>query len=320
MVIVGLGAIGREVAARAARHPEIRIAGAADPAHAGASLEALVPGAPSVPVSRDAASAYRKAKGGVALLCTTSSLEEIASQVEEACAAGLAVVSSCEELAHPAFGDPDVAERIDRAARRAGVSVLGTGVNPGFVLDRLVVTLGAVTGQIRSVQAGRVVDVGTRREALQRKVGVGITALEFERRADAGEIGHVGLSESCALVAEGLALAADEIEEEIDPVLAPADVTHAGRTIPAGHVLGVRHVARAFDEGREVVRLTLQISLGAERPRDFARIDGDPPLSLEIPGGVPGEEATAWALVNAAPRVAAAEPGLLTVLDLPAGR
>jgi 4-hydroxy-tetrahydrodipicolinate reductase len=121
-------------------------------------------------------------------------------------------------------------------------------------------------------------------------------------------------------VAEGLAMTVDEIEEEIDPVLATAEVRHGGRTIPAGRVLGVHHVARAFEEGREVVRLTLQISLGAERPRDWARIEADPPLSLEIPGGVAGEAATAWALVNAAPRVAAAEPGLLTVLDLPAGR
>src|SRR3954466_6817086 len=120
VVIVGLGAIGRAAAERAGRHPELNVVAGADPACAGPSLDTLVKGAPKLPVARAAATAYRGAKGGVALLCTASTLEEIVPQIEEACAAGLSVVSSCEELAHPAFGDPDLAERIDRAAREAG--------------------------------------------------------------------------------------------------------------------------------------------------------------------------------------------------------
>jgi 4-hydroxy-tetrahydrodipicolinate reductase len=216
--------------------------------------------------------------------------------------------------------DPELAELLDRSALRNGVGILGTGVNPGFVLDRLPATLGAVVGEVRRVDGLRVVDVSRRRPALQEKVGIGLTPEEFEEQAEEGTVGHVGLSESCALLVDGLGLVADEIEEEIDPLVAETAVNVGGVQVEAGRVYGLRQVAMAFDEGREVARLTLELGLGLENPRDNIRIEADPPVEMTIHGGIDGDRATAWALVNAAPRVAAAEPGLLTVLDLPAGR
>ncbi len=320
MVVVGLGAIGREVAACALLHPDLELVGAADPRFAGKPLRELVDGAPDLRVAESGAALYRKAKGGVALLCTGSLLEDVAEEIEVAVRAGLHVVSSCEELSNAGFVDPELADLLDRAAQRAGVAVLGTGVNPGFVLDRLPATLGAVVGEVRRVEALRVVDVATRREALRRKVGLGLTEEEFERQGDEGTIGHVGLSESCALLADGLGLTVDEIEEEIDPLVAEQALTVGDLRVEAGRVRGLRQVAMAFDEGREVARLTLEMGLGLPEPRDWFRIEADPPLEMLIPGGIPGDRATAWALVNAAPRVAGSEAGLLSVLDLPAGR
>ena len=318
VVVVGLDALGRAIAARVLRHPELRLAGAVDPGRKGELLPAAVPGAPELKVVGEVSEVSRSARGGVALIAAGATLDEALPLVEAAVRSGLHVVAACEELAHLAFVDEELAEKIDRAATRADVCVLGAGVSPGLVLDRLVVTAAAGCGEVRHVEAGRVIDAGRLPAAGRERLGLGLSADEFERRAEEGEAGDPGLPVACALLAEGLALEVDEIEEEIDPILAGPAVAGAEGS-DAGTVRGIRQVARAFDEGREVVRVELRVEAGAE-PRDYARIDAEPPIALEIPGGIADDPARAWAMVNAATRVAAAEPGLLTVMDLPAGR
>jgi 4-hydroxy-tetrahydrodipicolinate reductase len=237
-------------------------------------------------------------------------------QLERALQAGLNVVSSCEELAFPWLRHPELADRIEALADKAEVAVLGCGVNPGFVLDRLVCTLGAACGKISRVTCARVVDVAERREQLQRRVGVGLTREQFEQGIDAGKIGHVGLSESAALISAGLGLGCDEFDETAEPAMALD-----GRPgVPAGHAAGVHQQARGFADGKEVITLSLTIAHGAPQPHDEIRIAGDPPVHFRSPDGVHGDRATAWAMVNVAPAVATADPGLMTVLDLPAGR
>ncbi len=315
--MVGLGAIGRLVVAAALKHPELEVVGAADPAHAGERLQELVAGAPDRAIEATSASLYREARGGVAFLCTSSTLQEVAPEILAAVRAGCHVISSCEELSNAGFVDPDLAAELDGAAKKSGVSILGTGVNPGFVLDRLVVTVGAVVGEIRHVEAIRRAAIGPR--GLER-IGAGLDPGAFERLVEEGRIGHVGLTESCALVADGLFLDVDEVEEQIDPIVAEEAIALGELRIPAGAVRGVKQVAQGLGEGREVIRLSLEAAVGLVDPGDRIRIDADPPVVLEIPGGIQGDRATAWALVNAAPRVAASDPGILDVLDLPAGR
>src|SRR5262249_36617328 len=142
--------------------------------------------------------------------------------------AGLSIVSTCEELSYPWLRHPEIAERLDRIAERRKVALLGTGVNPGFVLDRLPATLGAVCGRVDRVSCVRVVDSRTRRGQLQRKVGAGLNEEEFDRGVDDGSIGHVGLMESAALAALGVGLEVDEVDESIDPVEADEDMSGEG--------------------------------------------------------------------------------------------
>jgi 4-hydroxy-tetrahydrodipicolinate reductase len=105
------------------------------------------------------------------------------------------------------------------------------------------------------------------------------------------------------------------VEEELVPLVAEEDAHGVRR----GQVAGVHQVARAFSEGREVARLELIIALGVDHPRDEVEIDADPPLRAVVPGGIPGEAATVNAVVHAALAVTERH-GLITVLDLPAGR
>jgi 4-hydroxy-tetrahydrodipicolinate reductase len=317
VVLLGLGEIGQLVARAAVARPDFEVVGAIDPEYAGRPLAELAPGAnPELLVSDDPADAYASARGGVVLQATGSRLEAVLPDIQAAVRAGLHVVSTCEELAYPGLDHEAEAAALDRLCEEHGVAVVGTGVNPGFVLDRLPAMLAQATGEVRHVRGVRVVDTGRRRPALRRKAGTGITISEFEQAAERGEVGHVGLAQSAALVAEScLALSEYEVDEEIEPLVADED----GGDVAAGQVAGVHQVARVFAQEREVVRLELTFALGAEDPRDEIVLDADPPVRVLVPGGIDGDVATAQLVVNAVPAVVE-RTGLLTVLDLPAGR
>jgi 4-hydroxy-tetrahydrodipicolinate reductase len=319
VVVLGLGPIGRAIARAALESPELSIVAAVDPAYAGARLRDLVgPGAPDLEVMADPAKAYAQARGGVVLHATGSLFEDVAPQLERAVDAGMNVVSTCEELAWPWLRNSERAGRLDARCEKKGVAVVGVGVNPGFVLDRLPAFLSLATGPVRHVRALRVVDGATRREQLQRRMGAGLDEDAFHEAWERGTVGHVGLAESAMLVAAGCGFEIDEFEDECDPVIADHDVD-AAIPVKAGRVAGAAQVVRGFEGDIERVRLEVIVASGMENPRDEIEIDADPPIRVLIQGGLAGDLATAWTVVNAAP-VLTELHGLLTVLNLPAGR
>lgn len=322
VVLMGLGEIGQAIARAALARPELRVVAAVDPdpSLTGRKLADVigVP-APDLPVLADLGAALGAAKGGVLLQATRSRFDEILPQLEQAVRAGVHVASTCEELAWPWLAHRDAAGALDRLCHERNVAVLGTGVNPGFVLDRLPALLAHVTGPVRHVRGVRVVDAARRRAALQRKIGAGLSEEAFHDAAERGDVGHLGLSESAAMVAEGcLGIEEYEIDEDIVPLVAEEDAD-AGVPIRRGQVSGVQHVARVFaEDGREVVHLELVIAVGAEDPRDEVALDADPPIRVIVPGGIAGDAATAHAVVNAVPALVELR-GLVSVLDLPVG-
>lgn len=320
---MGLGVIGQEISRAALAHDEVELIGAVDssPQLSGRTLsEVIGQAAGPLKVLPSIAQAVGRRKGAVLLHATGSRLPQVKEQLLEAMSHGLHVVSTCEELAFPWFHHPEIAEQLEAAAKRADVSIVGTGVNPGFVLDRLVATVGQVCSRVHHAKVSRTVDARTRREALQRKVGAGLSEDEFFKLVDQGRIGHVGLVESAALCALGLGLDCDDYEEELTPVFADEDIDGGAFPVKRGQVAGMHQVAVALDDGQERVRLELTIALGADDPGDVIELEADPRLKVLIPGGIPGDRATANLVVNAAPRITASDTGLLTVLELPAGR
>jgi len=323
VALMGLGAIGRGIARCALQKAELEIVAAVDldPSRVGRKLsDVLDAPAPEVIIGSDAASEMRKAQGGVLLHATGSRLLGVEGELAQALTAGLFVVSTCEELSYPWLRHPEIAERLDKLAQKRKLALLGTGVNPGFVMDRLPATVGAVCGRVDRVRVTRVVDSRSRRKQLQIKTGAGMNEEEFDRGVDEGALGHVGLMESAALSALGVGLEVDEVDESIDPVEADEDMQGEGFRVPKGGIVGIHQVARAFYDGKEVANLDLTIALGAPQPRDEIELEGDPGIRVLIPGGTSGDKATAWTLVHAAPLVHGSEPGLISVLDLPAGR
>ncbi|HQR30639.1 MAG TPA: dihydrodipicolinate reductase [Anaeromyxobacteraceae bacterium] len=318
VVVAGLGEVGRAVARAALASADLRVVGAVDPAHAGRKLDALLGTPTGLEVEADPARALRAADGGVLLLATGSRFLEVLPSIEQAVRAGVSVVSTCEELAYPWLAHEPEADRLDALCERNDVAVVGTGVNPGLALDRLPALLSQGTGEVRRLEARRVVDLSGRRQSLWVKCGVGLSPEAFSRAVEAEAVGHVGLAESATLAALGAGLDLDELEEEAEPVLADRDLP-GPVPLARGAVAGIRQVARGWQDGREVVRLEVVLAVGAADPRDEVILAADPPLRLVVPGGFPGEASTAWSVVHAASAVPMLQ-GLVTVLDLPPGR
>lgn len=258
-----------------------------------------------VVVSGDAAELISKTRPDVAFHATGSSFRAVFPQIAGLVEAGVNVVSTCEELSYPYRREPDLSRELDRLAKEKGVTVLGTGINPGFLMDTWPLCMTAVCQEVKSIKAVRVQDASLRRLPFQQKIGAGCTPEEFQQRVAAGSLRHVGLEESIAMIAAGLGFDLDGITETIEPVIAD------------GQVAGVRQVGRGVQGGSEVITLEFVASMGAPESYDAVKIEGTPDLEVKIPGGVHGDLGTAAVVVNTARRVVEAPPGLLCMKDIP---
>jgi len=318
----GIGAIGSEVVRTMLNSPEIEIVGAIDsnPAKAGKDLgEAAGLGRKlGIPISYEVEPLLKEVYADIVVHSTSSSLTEVCPQLLSVIGAEKSVVSSCEELAFPWIRYPDISQRLDRKAREGGVRVLGTGVNPGFVMDLLPLMLTTICQQLKSVRVERIVDVSTRRMQLQRKVGVGLSVTAFQEAVDSGALGHIGLRESLYMLADTIGWRLEDVSETIEPVLAKEKRKTPYFSVDRGYLLGLRQTLAGIIGGREVIRLALEMSLGVSEPRDTIEIDAVPPLKVVIPGGVQGDIATASIMANCVPAVARSRMvGLISMRDLP---
>lgn len=314
----GLGPIGLGIARLAAARPGIEIVGAVDvdPSKVGRDLGELLGGAPNGVAVTDSVAQAMAAGPQVVLHATSSSLARVTAQLEELAALGADVVSTCEELSYPWAAQPQIAAHLDRTAKAHNVTLLGTGINPGYAMDALPLMLTAPCASVRSVRVTRVVDAARRRGPLQKKVGAGLSEAEFAEQVRAGSVRHVGLPESLAMLAGSLGWPLDTVHDTIEPVIAQQPIVTEFVRVEAGQVAGVRQIASGTRNGGEVVRLELQMYVGAADPRDEIEIDGDPPIRAVVPGGFHGDIATAAIVVNAAPAVVRAAPGLATMMDV----
>jgi len=321
VVQYGVGPIGASIARLVRQKAKLEIAGAIDkdPAKAGRDL-GEVAGATDAPwgvlIFADSARLFAKPVD-VVIHSTSSFLPNVMDQLLECLAAGCCIVSTCEELAYPFRKHPDLSAQLDAAAKEEGVALVGTGVNPGFVMDKLVLTLSAVSQRVEWAKALRIVDASKRRLPLQNKIGAGMTAEEFRAQVNAGVIKHHGLPESIAMVADGLGFELDDISETIEPVIADETVKTEFLEVVPGQVAGVHQIARGTVGGKEKIYMELRMFVGAKDPADSIELRGEPNLALMIPGGTHGDIATAAVVVNAIPSILAAQSGLRTARDLP---
>ena len=321
VVSLGLGPIGRRAASLAASKVGLDLVGAVDiaPDIVGQDLcDVLEGGGPSgVSVSDDLAGTLASCKPDVVIHCTSSFMPAVESQLLAVCEGGANLISSTEEMLWPRLQHPEIADRVDAAARSAGVTVLGTGVNPGFVMDVLPAFASSVCYDVEHVFCRRWVDATTRRLPFQKKIGAGMQESQFRELAAAGKLGHIGLPESIALLGAACGWALDQVEQDVQPIIAERDLETPYLRVAKGEVAGIHNTGFGALDGEKLVEMDLRMFVGCEEPHDEAVLRSNPPMHVRIEGGTSGDFATAAMLVNGIAGVVAARPGLVTMLDVP---
>ncbi|MBC7131194.1 hypothetical protein H5T51_08320 [Candidatus Bathyarchaeota archaeon] len=322
VLVYGVGSIGGAIANFLLEKPGASVVGAVDidDVKVGRDLGKVLNlnRATGIVVSSNIDDALSDAKADIAIHAMTSRLREAYPQIAELVRHSLNVVSTCEELSYPYYSEPELAAELDKLAKQHNVTVLGTGINPGFVMDTLVIALTAACQEIDRIDVYRVIDASKRRLPFQRKIGVGLTPEEFRRAvAEKCITGHVGLEQSIAMIASALSWTLDEIvTADVEAIIAEEDVEKGVVKVKAGSVIGIRQRATGVVDGKEAIQLDFRAYLGAEE-YDAVTIHGVPEIRQRIQPCVHGDAGTVAVVVNVIPKVLNAPAGLLTMKDLP---
>jgi hypothetical protein len=257
-------------------------------------------------------------KADIAVIATKSYLPDVYPQIESCVKHCVNVISTCEELSYPYYRYPELSAKIDTLAKDYGVTVLGTGINPGYLMDALPIMLTGACTKVDSIKVIRMMDSKKRRIPYQKKIGTGLSPEEFRKMIEEKKItGHVGLTESIAMIAAALGWKLDEIKEfPPEPVIADREV-QAYVTVKPGQVAGLKSVAHGIKDGKPVIVLEFVSHALVEEEHDTIIIEGTPRIEEKKIGGVHGDIGTVAVVINMIPKVINAPPGLFTMKDLP---
>jgi len=275
-----------------------------------------------ITVSNDLETTIEQTRPHIAIQATCSTVVEAAREITTLLERGVHVISIAEEMAFPAASSPAIAEQLHRLANSNRAAVLGTGINPGFVLDLLVIALSGVCADIQSITARRVNDLSAYGNSVMRSQGVGLSPEAFQKGlGNKTVVGHIGFVESIHMIVTALGMEIDRVEEQREPIISNVRRKTPVITIEPGQVAGCHHTAVAYREGKSVITLIhpQQIcpDLEGVETGDFIEINGIPNIRLSGTPEIPGGQATCALAVNMIPRVLKASPGLHTMADLP---
>jgi 4-hydroxy-tetrahydrodipicolinate reductase len=331
IAIWGFGAMGSGMASMLLKKEGVEIVGVCDmhPARVGKDIyEVLgVPqdGRASVVIKNDIQEIIKPGSCDVALLATDSFTQKAYDKIKLCLENKINVISTAEEMAYPKAQSPELAKSLDEIAKANGVTVLGTGINPGFVLDYLILALTGTCESVDAITAARINDLSPFGHAVMEEQGVGITKGEFETRiADGSLAGHVGFPESITMIADGLGIKLDKIEQTKAPIISNTHRETKYATVEPGNLAGVRQKGFGYSEGKVVIEMDhpQQILPHMEdiTTGDYIDIKGVPNINMKISPEIPGGIGTIAMCVNMIPHVINSEPGLKTMLDLPVPR
>ncbi len=323
VVCFGVGVIGSSVARTIIQSKDwIEIVGAidVDPAKLGKDLGQVVGTQTTcgVSISSDVEKVLTETRPDIVIHTTSSSFQKTFPELKKIAECKSNIISSCEELSYPYVVDKRLSQELDAVAKKHDVSILGTGINPGFLMDVLPIVLTAPCLEIRSIHVARQMNAANRRIPFQKKIGVGATSEEFRRSIRDGTIsGHVGLKQSISMLADAIGWPIDKvIIGEPEPVVLDHRVSSEWKTVEPGMVAGIKQAATGLVGGRPLIKYDFHAYIGAEEEYDQVEIDGVPVVSFRSNPCVNGDSGTVAILINIIPRVIEAPPGLVTMRDL----
>ncbi|MEM1911416.1 MAG: hypothetical protein QXU78_06365 [Sulfolobales archaeon] len=313
--VYGFGAIGR-LASRLILERGHELVGAVDIDEriVGKDVgELLGVGSLGIEVTKDVS---ELADADVVIHATGSYLDRVFDQIASLVKLGVHVVSTCETLSYPYYRYPVLALRLDELARAFGSVVIGTGINPGYLLDTLVAVLAASVPSVKRVKAVRSLDAAKRREPFRKKIGIGEDPRVVEERIARGEItGHVGYAESVYLIALAGDLNLTKVVEWQGSVPAEADVESSGIRVEKGKNKGIVGYGAGFVGEREVIRVVFEAYVGAPEYEEI-EVEGHEYSVKWRSTGTPGDLGTVTVALNVAERVPYMLPGLRLMTDM----
>ena len=320
IIQVGLGPLGQKITKYILERKGLEIVGAVDPAPDKAdrdlgelcSIDKL-----GIEVSKSLDAAMQNSNPDVALLTTVSDMERITPQIEKILSYKIPIVSTCEELSFPWDTSPELAKRIDKAAKSNNVSVLGTGVNPGFLMDFLPIAMTGVCQDVKNIKISRIQDAFFRRIPFQKKIGAGLTLEEFEEKRKSGTLRHVGLRESMHMIASKMGWKLSRTEDILTPVVAEHDIKTDVMKISEGMARGVQQIGKGYVNEEQLITLEFRAAIGEKNSYDTIEIKGTQDIVSTIKGGINGDIATCAVTINAIKSILNTTPGLKTMADVP---
>lgn len=331
VVLWGFGAMGSGMARMLLSKTGFRIAGVCDlhPKRVGKRISEVL----GMPVADESDVVVRPDIEGLVdpkicdmvLLATDSFTKQAFPKLKYVLERGVDVISTAEEMSYPQAAEPELAKTLDAIAKAHGATVLGCGINPGMMMDLLVVMMTGVMSDVQKIEVARINSLSPFGPTVMEEQGVGLTTDEFDRRRKSGHLaGHVGFRESSRMIADAIGWKLDSFDQTMAPIVTAVDRRSAYGEALKGHVAGVDMNAVAMVDHEPKIRLShpqqIEPQLGGVQTGDYITIHGTPEVHLSIKPEIDGGVGTIAVCVNMIPHVLNAKPGLKTMLDLPVPR
>ena len=236
------------------------------------------------------------------------------------------MVSTAEEMAYPKAKEPALAAEMDRIAKANGVSVLGTGINPGLIMDLLAILMTGACTDVEFVKCERVNSLSPFGPAVMEEQGVGITLEQFNKQSEAGHLaGHVGFNESVNMICDAIGWKLDKpVEQTMAPIVSKVHRKTKYAEVLPGNVAGCTMKGYGHVGGKLAVEMIhpqqIEPELEGTDTGDYVVIKGTPNVNLSNKPEIPGGIGTIAMCINMIPHVINAKPGLHTMIDLPVPR
>ena len=276
-------------------------------------------------IKSDANEAFTDECADVVLLATDSFTKGAYDKIKLILEKKINVISTAEEMAYPKAQEPELAGKLDEIAKANGVSVLGTGINPGFVLDLLILALTGTCEEVDYIKATRINDLSPFGKAVMIEQGVGVSKEEFIQGVKNGSIaGHVGFPESINMITDGIGWNLEKVSQTREPIMSNVYRKSEYAEVEAGNVAGCRQCGYGYVNGQIKVEMEhpqqILPHLEGQSTGDYVTIKGTPNINLQITPEIHGGIGTIAMCVNSIPHVINAIPGLKTMLDIPVPR
>lgn len=326
VIQIGFGSLGRHITSSILKRDNLELVSVVDanPELTGNPIDALLQDdiESEITLTDDLQMVLKAIPADIAIVATSSSLEAVFPTIKACLENGLDVISICEELSFPYQKRPKLSKKLDSFAKDKEKTVVGTGINPGYLMDLLPIVLTGPCQSVDTITVTRHMNSSHRRPSFQKKIGTGMTNDEFRKKIEEGHItGHVGLVESIQMIDAALNLGLDEIEElPPEAMIAESMITNSFATIEKGDVLGLKSVGVGRRQGEQIVTLDFQAYAEATPQYDEVIVEGLPRIQQRIEGGVQGDHGTIGMLLNLIPIVIKESPGLKTMKDIPVPR